>query len=491
MATNQFWLRKLSVATAFLLALFGDVLSASATTPPQVFGIVGDYGRAGTPERNVASLIQSWNPDYVVTVGDNNYDLGGADTIDANIGQFYHDYIANYKGTYGAGGVTNRFWPALGNHDWRTPGAQPYLDYFTLPGNERYYDFVQGPIHFFVVDSDPSEPDGNTFDSLQGRWLQNALAAATEPWKIVYFHHPPYSSGPHGSSAWMQWPFRAWGADIVFSGHDHVYERLEVGGFPYIANGLGGRSIYNFGATTAGSVVRYNADYGAMRAEVDEYRLSTQFIARTGAVADNFALARLHGQINRLSGVGLSGVVISATDGNAQNPHDRVDVSLTDGAYNLRPLPQGTYMVVPRLTGFVFSPAQATVTIGASGAPAVNFVATALPQIIITTPSASQSVNGLMVIDGRAAADPGGTGLLRVLVYLRRDSDGLWWQGTNWGTPRTALLAALTGTNWSLDHGLPGASSMPAGAYTITAYAYDRARNYNAAVRHFYSAPSQ
>ena len=55
---------------------------------------------------------------------------------------------------------TNSFLPSLGNHDWGTPNAQPYLDYFALPGNERYYDHVQGPVHFFIVDSDPNEPDG-------------------------------------------------------------------------------------------------------------------------------------------------------------------------------------------------------------------------------------------------------------------------------------------------------------------------------------------
>src|SRR6185295_7904816 len=115
-----------------------------------------------------------------------------------------------YTGAYGAGATTNRFFPALGNHDWVAEGAAPYLAYFTLPGNERYYDFVRGPVHFYALDSDPSEPDGITASSVQANWLRLALAAAPEPFQVVYFHHPPYSSGGHGDTPDLQWPFRAW-----------------------------------------------------------------------------------------------------------------------------------------------------------------------------------------------------------------------------------------------------------------------------------------
>jgi hypothetical protein len=115
------------------------------------FAVIGDYGSGNQSEEDVATLVKSWNPDFAVTVGDNNYPLGGADTIDAHIGRYYHDFIYPYLGTYGAGATYNRFFPALGNHDWDTVNAQPYLDYFTLPNNERYYDVVQGPVHFFIL----------------------------------------------------------------------------------------------------------------------------------------------------------------------------------------------------------------------------------------------------------------------------------------------------------------------------------------------------
>jgi tartrate-resistant acid phosphatase type 5 len=65
------------------------------------FAAIGDYGLAGNNELAVANLVKSWNPDFIVTLGDNNYPLGADSTIDQNIGQYYHDYIYPYKGNYG------------------------------------------------------------------------------------------------------------------------------------------------------------------------------------------------------------------------------------------------------------------------------------------------------------------------------------------------------------------------------------------------------
>src|SRR5438105_3897204 len=81
-------------------------------------------------------------------------------------------------------------------------------------------------------DSDEHEPDGPTADAPQGGWLQRALAASTACFKVVYFHHPPYSSGNFEVPR-MRWPFKGWGADVVLAGHDHLYERFEVDGLPY------------------------------------------------------------------------------------------------------------------------------------------------------------------------------------------------------------------------------------------------------------------
>jgi hypothetical protein len=256
------------------------------------FAVIGDYGNAGPNEAGVAALVAGWNPDIVMTVGDNNYPLGAQATIDPNIGQYYSSFIHPYLGTYGTGASVNRFFPCLGNHDWYTPGAAPYLAYFTLPGNERYYDFVRGPVHFFAVDSDPSEPDGIRSTSAQGQWLRSRLSASQSPFNLVYLHHAPYSSSSsHGSQVDLQWPFREWGADLVLGGHDHTYERVVRDGFPYWVCGLGGYSLYGFAATpVAGSASRFNADYGAMLVEADDETATFRFVTQKGAVIDTFAL---------------------------------------------------------------------------------------------------------------------------------------------------------------------------------------------------------
>jgi hypothetical protein len=252
--------------------------------------VFGDYGRVGDPAADVAALVKSKSPDLVLTTGDNNYPAGDWATIDENIGQYYHEFIYPYQGEYGEGAAENRFFPSLGNHDWDTAAAAPYLEYFTLPGNERYYDFVWGPVHFFAIDSDSREPDGVSTDSIQAAWLRDGLAAAEEPWKVVYMHHPAYSSATHGSVTWMQWPFAEWGADVVLAGHDHVYERFEVGGLTYITTGLGGYGPYNFNSPLPGSLVRYNDDFGALFVEATQDRMTFQFVTRAGEVVDTFTL---------------------------------------------------------------------------------------------------------------------------------------------------------------------------------------------------------
>jgi tartrate-resistant acid phosphatase type 5 len=267
--------------------------TATETLVPAVrFAVIGDYGGGGQPEADVAGLVGSWQVDFIITVGDNNYPDGAADTIDQNVGQFYHAYISPYNGGFGSGAEQNLFFPTLGNHDWNTDKAQPYLDYFTLPGNERYYDFTRGAVHFFALDSDSREPDGMNRSSAQAAWLQAQLAASTSPWNVVYLHHAPYSSGRHGPTDWAQWPYKEWGADVILAGHDHTYERLLVDGLPYFVNGLGGGSKYAFLMIEDGSQFRYNDDYGAMLVEAGPTRMTFQFINRKGELIDTYSLEK-------------------------------------------------------------------------------------------------------------------------------------------------------------------------------------------------------
>lgn len=262
---------------------------------PQVlrFATIGDFGWDGVPLSDVADLVKSWDPDFLLALGDNNYDNGAASTIDRNIGKYFHEYIYNYQGSYGPGSSTQRFWAVLGNHEYVTSGAVPHLNYFDFPGNERYFDFVQGPVHFFAINSNSQEPDGVNIQSKQAEWLKTKLELSSSPWKVVFFHHPPFSSGEHGSNAGMQWPFQNWGASAVLAGHDHTYERIVVNGFPYFVNGLGGRSLYTIrSAKVAGSAFAYNRDYGAQLIEATDRTMTFKFYNRAGEELDSYVMAK-------------------------------------------------------------------------------------------------------------------------------------------------------------------------------------------------------
>ncbi len=278
-------------ATVTLTASPPVTPTASPTAiPPIRFAVIGDYGSEGPDLQKVAGLIDSHQVDFIITTGDNNYPSGKEKTIDKNIGQYFHSYIYPYQGSYGFGAETNRFFPSLGNHDWMAKDAQPYLDYFTLPGNERYYQFSWGCIDFFVLDSDTEEPDGIGVESIQAQWLQAALAASSAPWQVVYFHHAPFSSGYHGSTQYMQWPFKDWGAEVVFSGHDHHYERLMIDGLLYFIQGLSGGARYAIPDIYPGSEIRFRSKYGALFVEATPDQMSFQFITVDGEVVDTYTL---------------------------------------------------------------------------------------------------------------------------------------------------------------------------------------------------------
>lgn len=281
--------------------------------------VIGDYGLdAWKPKSNpddggqphsrrnphqaaVADLVASWRPDFVVTTGDNNYPKGEAATIDANIGKYYAAFIGNYRGSHGPGAAVNRFFPVPGNHDWDAPGGrcQPYTDYFTLPGNERYYDFVWGPLHFIMLDTDLREPDGVRPGSRQYRWYRERAAASESAFQVVVGHHPPYSSGRHGGSRDADWGFHEHGIDLVLSGHDHDYERLERGGAVYVVNGAGGAALRPFEAAVPGSRARHAAGHGAVVIDVSPvadspaaWRLAGRFVAVDGTEIDSFTIER-------------------------------------------------------------------------------------------------------------------------------------------------------------------------------------------------------
>jgi hypothetical protein len=257
------------------------------------FAIIGDYGSGSQNEQRVANMINTWSVDSIITTGDNNYPDGEASTIDENIGQFYSGWIGNYQGGYGDGSSSNKFFPSLGNHDWHTANAQPYIDYFTLPGSgftnssgvENYYDFVWENIHFFVLDSESIDPGGEGPDPDQEQWFQTQMNNCVKNnhvhWRIVYFHHPPYcteySTGGHGSQTFMQFNYAGWGTHTVIGGHAHKYERLIINGLVYFVNGVGGSNYFPSGTPINGSQYIYGSDFGAQRVIVDGTEMKFEF----------------------------------------------------------------------------------------------------------------------------------------------------------------------------------------------------------------------
>jgi tartrate-resistant acid phosphatase type 5 len=256
--------------------------------------VIGDYGEVSENAEKVAELVKNNKPDIIITVGDNAYfdNTKVDENIDDHIGKYYSEYIYPYSGKYSNSTRENRFFPALGNHDIETRTYSQYLSYFNLPGNGRYYDLVEGDVHFFFLNSNDNEPDGVTEGSRQYEWLKKNLKESSQKWNIVIFHHPPYSSGiVHGSDLTMRWPFEEWGADLVISGHEHDYERLKIGNINYIVDGSGGKSFYSFNnSPLKESLVRYNSDYGALFIEEKGRNLEVKFLSIKGVVGDFFEI---------------------------------------------------------------------------------------------------------------------------------------------------------------------------------------------------------
>jgi tartrate-resistant acid phosphatase type 5 len=249
--------------------------------------VIGDYGNGSARELMVANLIMSWTPELIITVGDNDY--GIPHQYDDWTGQYFHSFIAPYAGAYGAGAVENAFFPAIGNHDWDGDDGAQYFDFFTLPGNERYYEIDRGPLHLVFLDSDPREPDGTDPASTQGAWAQAAIAASPAPFQFVVFHHPAYTSG--GRTPAMDWPFKAWGANAVVTGHVHNYERLRSPqGLEYFVVGQGGVSTAGFGPIHPSSSLRYNSKDGAQLVEVGAKHARFRYYDVAGTLVDDVSI---------------------------------------------------------------------------------------------------------------------------------------------------------------------------------------------------------
>ena len=246
------------------------------------FAVLGDNGSgdAGQFEtaKQMAAVHRRFPFELVAMVGDNFYGAQGA-------AERLRKFDVPYKPLLDAG-VT--FQAAIGNHDERGT-----IDYGPLSmSGQRYYTYVRRQVRFFVLDT-------NVLDVPQQRWFESALAAAQEPWRIAYFHHPLYgNAGRHGSAVDLRVLLEPlllkYGVSVVFTGHDHVYERLKPQkGITYFVTGSGGKLRRGDMVPSDTTAASHDQDQVFLIAEVDGDEMFFQAIARSGASVDSGVIRRV------------------------------------------------------------------------------------------------------------------------------------------------------------------------------------------------------
>ena len=226
------------------------VTSPEPGTPkPTRIWVLGDPGTATANQRAVRDAYYNYvnmtrPADLWLMLGDNAYNSGTDAEHQAAVFDMYPSTLRNYS-----------LWPVIGNHETAqsTTATQfPYLDIFNTPrageaggvpsGSAKYYSFDYGNIHFVGLDSMTSTYATN---SVMANWLRDDLAANTQAWTIVFFHHPPYTKGSHNSDTESDLValrqnlvpiMEFYGVDLVLSGHSHCFERS------YLLNGHYGLS---------------------------------------------------------------------------------------------------------------------------------------------------------------------------------------------------------------------------------------------------------
>jgi predicted MPP superfamily phosphohydrolase len=258
----------------------GPAIGPRPAPPPAAletvrFAVIGDNGTGDQPEFDVARQMVSSRAqvpfDFVLMLGDNLYGRPSAR-------EFTDAFERPYKPLLDAG---VRFHAILGNHD--APDNRSY-PLFGMDG-QRYYSWARSNTRFFGVDT-------NRLDDAQMRWLEDALKRSIDPWKIVYFHHAIYSGGKrHGSNIELRVRleplFVRYGVNVVFSGHDHIYQRFKPQkGITYFVEGASGKLRKGINAS-ADSAVAFDQDQSFMLVEIAGSELTFRTITRTGRVIDS------------------------------------------------------------------------------------------------------------------------------------------------------------------------------------------------------------
>ena len=232
-----------------------------------------------------AALIRTIGPDVALTLGDNQY---GAGTL--------AEYLDSYDLEWGT--FKDITFPVAGNHEWETPDAQGFLDYFA---RDRYwYSFTVGRWRIYALDGTCYADGGCGLGDPQYRWLKWNLSARADRCILAYWHQPRFSSGTvHGSdpevAPFWRLLYRAH-ADLILNAHEHNYERFlpqDPGGRPapdgivQIVAGTGGNGdgSYPFGEPIANSRVRLNG-LGVVKLSLGPHGWVERFLRPSGDVVD-------------------------------------------------------------------------------------------------------------------------------------------------------------------------------------------------------------
>jgi 3',5'-cyclic AMP phosphodiesterase CpdA len=242
---------------------------------------VGDFGSGTRDETAVASMIESWHPDFVLTVGDNAYPLGSPGLLDRDI-----------FGPYAAVMRESAWFPALGNHDVKANGGKPELEAFHSLGNERWYRFTWGNTAVVVLDSDVSVDPG----SPQLRFARSSLALAS-CFRFAAWHHPPWEPPANRIAPGLRRNIvplvEKDGVQVVFDGHLHAYARSRPHhGVLYVTVGTGGAELkYDAGDLTIPSARVVQGHFGALRVDIAGRAARFRYQTVDGRVRDDFRLS--------------------------------------------------------------------------------------------------------------------------------------------------------------------------------------------------------
>jgi hypothetical protein len=215
-------------------------------------------------QKTTADLVVGLKPTAVLALGDTQYDDGSPDE--------YESYDASW------GRFKDITLPVVGNHEYQTPDAKGYYEYFgdaAGKAGEGWYSTSVGEWRVIVINSECAEVGGCDAESPQGRWLAEQLDGAPRC-TIAAFHRPRFSSGlEHGGDPALEplWAQLAdGGVDVVLNGHEHDYERFlpsdaegRIGSGPVeFVVGTGGHSLRAFSRVERGSEVRWDDSVGVL-----------------------------------------------------------------------------------------------------------------------------------------------------------------------------------------------------------------------------------